>query len=51
MKIKNTGETMTIRGVEFAKNKPVDVKDDALLAKCLNMPEFVEVKTRAKDKD
>lgn len=51
MKIKNTSETMILRRVEFPKNKPVEVKDESLLAKCLNMPEFVEVKSRAKNKD
>ena len=46
MKIKNTDEAMTLRGVEFPKNKPVNVDDVALLAKCLALPNFVEVKAK-----
>lgn len=44
MKIKNTGETMTLRGVEFPKGKAVKVEDPALLEKCLAHPDFEEVK-------
>lgn len=52
MKIKNTEETLTLRGVEFPKGKAVKVDDESLLAKCLAMPQFVEVKrSNAKDKD
>lgn len=42
MEIKNTGAKMTLRGVEFPKNKPVEV-DNLLAAKCLAMPNFVPV--------
>lgn len=48
MKIKNTEDDLTLRGVEFPKGKAVTVDDDRLLAKCLNMPNFTVVKTRKK---
>ncbi|MGB1215740.1 MAG: hypothetical protein ACPG4X_20385 [Pikeienuella sp.] len=51
MKIKNTDETMTLRGVEFPKGKAVKVDDPSLLRKCLSLPNFVEVKGRKNDKN
>lgn len=52
MKIKNTNETETLRGVEFPKGKAVTVEDADLIAKVLNIPGFVEVKARkAKSND
>jgi hypothetical protein len=50
MKIKNTESDMTLRGVTFPKGKPVCVDDPSLLAKCLALPNFVEVK-RQNDKN
>ncbi len=50
MKIKNTGDTMTLRGVEFPEGKAVEV-DDLLAAKCLAMPNFVPVIQRKKKND
>lgn len=46
MKIKNTSDDMTLRGVKFPKGKAVEVSDSGLLAKCLAMPQFVEVKRK-----
>ena len=51
MKIKNTEAALTLRGVEFPKGKAVKVDDESLLAKCLSMPQFIEVKARKNDKN
>lgn len=51
MKIKWTGkEPITIRGVTF-DSKGVAVDDEALIAKVLGIPGFVEVKRGRKSKD
>lgn len=52
MKLKNlTDKDMTLRGVDFPAGKAVEVKDEALAAKCLAMPEFEQVTRKAKKND
>jgi hypothetical protein len=43
-----SGQTeITIRGVTFAKNKPVKVDDESLQVKLNGLPYFVKAKTNA----
>lgn len=50
MKLKYTGdlESVTVRGVEFPRNKPVTVECEHLAAKMLAWPDVAEVKRKAK---
>lgn len=53
-KVKYNGDLpeITLRGVTFAKGKPVDLTDNPdLAAKVLNLPDFAEVKPRKRKND
>lgn len=53
-KVKYNGDLpeITLRGVTFAKGKPVDLADNPdLAAKVLNLPDFAEVKPRKRRDD
>ncbi|NQY15629.1 MAG: hypothetical protein HRT81_17520 [Henriciella sp.] len=53
MKIKYVGDldSVTVRGVEFPKGKPVEVKDEDLRDKMLAWTDVVRVKRGAKKDD